>query len=193
MFDFDFAGQYARQIKAVSINNSGAGRTVSEHPCHPDAAWQPDADQTVAERGWRSFWARPRRPRTSAFLRVNWRSNQQIRPVDRRRRFGDVRAQFRRRPVPAVRRHGCHLALAGWKMPKEANLIDYSTISDIVVKVRYTALAGGKAFTDAVRGMLRNVPYLGRLAPELRLEFPSQLVRFPQPRKRPPPSRHSPS
>jgi hypothetical protein len=179
LFDFDFAGQYARQIKAISITIPAlVGPYQNIH-----ATLTQLGSQTLIKpspNGVAFLLGQTAQTPDLSVLRVNWRSNQQIAlstGVDDSGMFALNFGDDRYLPFEGTG------AISRWRldMPKDANLIDYSTISDVVVKVRYTALAGGKGFTDAVRGMLRNVPYLGRLALNFALEFPSQWFAFLNP------------
>lgn len=179
LFDFDFAGQYARQIKSISITIPAlVGPYQNIH-----ATLTQLGSQTLIKpspNGVAFLLGQTAQTPDLSVLRINWRSNQQIAlstGVDDSGMFALNFGDDRYLPFEGTG------AISRWRleMPKEANLIDYSTISDIVVNVRYTALAGGKTFTDAVRGMLQNVPYLGRLALNCALEFPSQWFAFLNP------------
>ncbi|MDZ3833117.1 MAG: neuraminidase-like domain-containing protein [Sphingopyxis sp.] len=179
MFDFDFAGQYARQIKSVSITIPAlVGPYQNIH-----ATLTQLGSQTLIKpslNGVAFLLGQTAQTPDLATLRVNWRSNQQIAlstGIDDAGMFSLNFGDERYLPFEGTG------AVSRWRleMPKEANRIDYSTISDIVVKLRYTALAGGQLFTDDVRGLLQDVPYLGRLALNCALEFPSQWFAFLNP------------
>ncbi len=179
LFDFDFAGQYARQIKSISITIPAlVGPYQNIH-----ATLTQLGSQTLIKpstNGVAFLLGQTAQTPDLSVLRINWRSNQQIAlstGVDDLGMFALNFGDDRYLPFEGTG------AISRWRleMPKQSNLIDYSTISDVVVKLRYTALAGGKAFTDAVRVMLQDVPYLGRLALNCALEFPSQWFAFLNP------------
>jgi hypothetical protein len=82
-------------------------------------------------------------------------------------------------------------AIATWQleMPKTFKQFDYSTISDVIIHLKYTARDGGKGFKDLVEGVLKDflnamVLEASRtglfLAFNLKHEFPNEWYRLKQ-------------
>jgi hypothetical protein len=74
-------------------------------------------------------------------------------------------------------------AVSRWRldMPLDSNLIDYATISDIVVRLRYTALDGGAKFAQDVRNLLAKQTLYGHRAFNLALNYPNAWFSFLHP------------
>lgn len=149
LFDDDFPGHYARRIKTLSISipaitgpyqNISATLTqlTNQLVIAPDARTvsfllgTPDAPMPGAEA-----------------LRANWWANQQIAlstGVSDDGLFEPALSDERYLPFEGTG------VVSTWRlsMPKQTNRIDFGTISDVVLQLRYTALDGGAPFRDQV-------------------------------------------
>ncbi|MCQ6557500.1 Tc toxin subunit A-related protein [Paenibacillus mendelii] len=75
-------------------------------------------------------------------------------------------------------------AVSLWRieMPHDCNAIDFSTVSDVVMHVHYTARDGGAALASAARSGLQTIlPQQGVRIFNLKQEFPSEWYRFIHP------------
>ena len=150
LFDYDFPGHYCRRIKSVSISipavvgpyqNIQATLTqVSDRMLIEAYA---DAVKSLLPGGKLD----PSKPNG---VRSSWRPFQQIaisRGVDD---SGLFQLDFRDERYLPFEGTG---AISSWKLslPKAANRnLDFASISDVIVHLRYTALDGGERFRDAV-------------------------------------------
>ncbi len=182
MFDFDYPGHYFRQIKSISVSipaiigpyqNLHAtlvqlGNSVVLEPDtsaarHLVSRSLPDIDATDA-------------PDTSV-LRESWKSSQQIaisRGVDD---SGVFNLDFNDPRYLPFENTG---AVSTWQltMPPETNRINFGNLSDIIVRVRYTALDGGEKYRKDIQGLYQGrkalQPYLHTKAIELKQAYPDQ-------------------
>ena len=71
-------------------------------------------------------------------------------------------------------------AVSNWRltMPMATNLIDFSTISDVVIQLQYTALDGGKKFREDVAGLDALKPYSGAKLLSLSQQYSQQWYTF---------------
>lgn len=179
LFDLDFAGHYARQIKTVSVTIPAL---VGPYQNIHATLTQLGAQTLVAadKNGVAFLMALKSETPSADVLRSQWRANQRIalsRGIDDagmfEMNFGDER-YFPFEGTGAVSR---------WRleMPKDSNLIDYSTISDVVVRLRYTALDGGARFAQEVRELLAQQKLYANRAFNLALNYPNAWFSFLHP------------
>jgi hypothetical protein len=181
LFDFDFPGHYCRKIKSISLsipavvgpyqnlnatfvqnNNMIILKAESEAVKH---ALDPVKNPTPPD----------------GSIRKDWLANQQIalsRGIDD---SGLFVLDFRDEKYLPFEGTG---AVSEWtlSLPPETNWIDFSNISDIIVKVQYTAKDGGSKFADDVKGLLSSAspPYPYTLAKlfDLKQAFGTQWYKF---------------
>ena len=179
LFDLDFAGHYARQIKTVSVTIPAlVGPYQNIHATLTQLGAQtlvaPDKNGVAFLMGLKSDTP------SAEVLRSQWRANQRIalsRGVDDSGMFEMNFGDERYLPFEGTG------AVSRWRleMPMDSNLIDYATISDIVVRLRYTALDGGAKFAQDVRGLLAQQTLYGHRAFNLGLNYPNAWFSFLHP------------
>jgi len=149
LFDDDFPGHYARRVKSLAVSLPAiTGPYQNIHATLTQLTNQlvvaPDPD-TVS-----FLLGTPDAPIPGAdTLRSNWWANQQIAlssGVSDSGVFELSPADERYLPFEGTG------AVSTWRlsMPKQTNRIDFGTISDVVLTLRYTAHDGGARFRDQV-------------------------------------------
>jgi len=182
LFDYDYPGHYLRKIKSIAVSIPAiVGPYQQVHATltlqGSKTLLRPDGnamrhllgDQNVAE------------PDTST-LRADWRAQQQIALSQGVNDAGLFELNFRDERYLPFEGSG---AVSRWKldMPKQNNLIDFDSISDVIITIRYTAEQGGDTFAEDVNTAL------GVLAPRgvylmrsLQHEYSSEWHAFLHPR-----------
>lgn len=156
LYDYDFPGHYCRQLSTVSISipavvgpyqniNAMLTQTSNAVILKPDV----DAVDFLLKRGRDTS---PERPETDV-LRENWIMNRKVaisRGIDDSGLFELNFNDERYLPFEGTG------AVSSWKlsMPRESNRINFDSISDVIIKIRYTALDGGEAFASEVKEKL---------------------------------------
>lgn len=151
LFDLDYPGHYCRRIQSLKVTvPSVVGPYQDLHGLltqtsntvlmrdDPDAVAFLLGEETTAP--------------VDSVLRLNWRSQQQIaisRAVDDDGAGVDS-GEDRYAPFEGTG------AVSQWQldMPQRTNGFDLATISDVIIQIDYTALAGGPTFQKDVKGML---------------------------------------
>lgn len=169
LFDYDFPGHYCRRIKSLSISipavvgpYQNIQATLTQRSDR--VLIEPDEGAVKALlSGEGHSGIRP------DLLRSNWRPNQQVaisRGVDD---SGMFQLDFRDERYWPFEGTG---VISSWelKMPKATNRIDFSSISDVIIHLRYTALDGGEDFRSGVIGEPKVKYYSGLRFLSLRQE-----------------------
>ena len=149
LFDFDFPGHYARQIKTIAVSipavvgpHQNISATLTQ--ISNKTLLKPDVDAVKFLLG-----ETEEIPDTST-LRNNWRRNQKIAISKVTRDDGLFELSFLRdtRYLPF---EGTG-AVSTWELslPKQTNRINFDTIDDVIITLSYTALDGGDKFGQAV-------------------------------------------
>lgn len=165
LFDYDFPGHYARKIKTISISipalvgpyeNIKATLTqlsnqIVQQVSDPTAALNAvnfllnggDASEVPA-----------------GVLRSNWWVNQQIALSTGVDDAGLFEMNFQSDQYLPFEGTG---AVSTWRlsMPLPTNRIDFSSISDVIIQLKYTAQDGGAAFRQAVVSLPALKPFTG--------------------------------
>jgi hypothetical protein len=153
LFDYDFPGHYCRQIKNLTISIPAvAGPYQNIH-----ATLTQTSNKTLLKpdvSGVEFLLHETDEIPVPSILRSNWRRNQKIaisRGVNDNGLF-ELGFQGDARYLPF---EGTGV-VSTWEldMPKAANPIDYNTISDVVITLRYTAIDGGSQLQETVKGYL---------------------------------------
>jgi len=181
LFDDDYPGHYARQIKSVSITipavigpyqdfKATLTQLGSQILIKPD----PDGVAYLIGQGDKT-------PDTSV-LRSNWRANQKVaisKGIDDDGLFALNFNDERYLPFEGTG------AVSTWvlEMPKSSNRINYDSISDIIINLKYTASDGGESFATSVRSLVNAIPYKGTRAFNLGTEFSNAWYAFMHPAK----------
>lgn len=160
LFDYDYPGQYCRKLKSISISvpavvgpyqNVKAVLTQLTN----QIVLKPDANAVNFLLG--SEQASVPGPDV---LRSNWWINQQIAISNGASDNGMFQLSFQDERYLPFEGTG---AVSSWRfsMPLATNQIDFSTISDVIVQLQYTAFDGGLNFRRQVTGLNALKPYAG--------------------------------
>ncbi|NEO34971.1 MAG: hypothetical protein F6J90_01085 [Moorea sp. SIOASIH] len=181
LFDFDFPGHYCRKIKSISIS---VPAVVGPYQ-NINATLVQNSNTVVLKPDFKAVQhvLDPRNHQNvpDGSLRENWLRNQQIalsRGIDD---AGLFVLDFRDEMYLPFEGTG---AVSKWtlSLPPETNRIDFSSISDIIIKVQYTAQDGGSKFANEVKGLLssESPPYPYTLAKQFDLKqaFPAAWHQF---------------
>ena len=179
LFDHDFPGHYQRQIKSISISipaiigpYQNIHATLSQS--HNSVALSADIEAVKYLLG-HSIQA----PKSA---RQDWRNNQKIAISRGIEDSGLFQLDFKDELYLPFENTG---VVSTWNlsMPLENNKIDYSSISDVIINIRYTAIDGGKDFSDQVNESLANsADYPTALYYDLARSFSSNWQTFMQDR-----------
>jgi hypothetical protein len=174
LFDYDFPGHYCRKIERLSVTIPAVvGPYQNVHGTLTETGnvilVKPDPTSVKYLLGEDVV------PSDTA-LRLNWRSGQQIalsRGIDDNGTLADAPADERYLPFEGTG------ALSSWRLelPLGSNRIDFSTIADVVITLRYSALVGDKNFRDTVLGTL-STKYAGQASVALQQRYPDAWTRF---------------
>ena len=166
LFDYDFPGHYCRKIERVSVTIPAVvGPYQNVHGTLTQTSntiLVEDDDNSVS-----FLLGKPTKPKQDA-LRLNWRSGQQI-VLSRGTLDGTISG------TPSEERYlpfeGTG-AVSSWRLEllRRSNRIDFSTISDVVLVVNYTALNGSEGFNSTVKTCL-STDYVGQLMLPLQQYF----------------------
>lgn len=179
LYDLDYPGHYNRKIKTVSVSipalvgpyqnvKATLVQTTNNVLVRPD----PNAVKTLL--------GLTGSPPPAGTIRSNWRANQQIAISTGVNDAGLFQVNLDDERYLPFEGTG---AVSSWRLelPPYANLIDFDTISDVVVTVRYTAFDGGSLFRDDVIGLLRTMPSSFARPVLAATEFPTAWYSFTTP------------
>jgi hypothetical protein len=176
LYDFDYPGQYCRQIKSIEVNlgmgEDGPGElhaTLSQ--IKNDLVLKP-SKEAVRYLLYGGDEVHPD-------VRQNWQSQQQIAfysddfpssALEGFVSYGDDRYL----PFEGTG------AVSEWtySMPLETNHIDYKAITDLTITVSYTALSGGSKFRQDVEELLSGDKFYGASYFNLKEAFPDEWESF---------------
>lgn len=156
LFDYDFPGHYCRQIKTVSLTfpavagpyeNVNATLTQLSHRTLLD----PDKAGVEYLLGAGNGVDQP------LSIRADWRTNQQVALSRGVNDTGLFQLNFQDERYLPFEGTG---AVSTWRLELngQQNAFDVSTLSDVVVKIEYSALQGGEVFAAAVKKLLKPSP-----------------------------------
>ena len=150
LFDLDFPGHYLRKIKSVSLSIPAVvgpyqtlQATLIQHG--NQVVLTPDVDTVKMLLGEATGNNRP----DASKLRTDWQAAQQIALSRGVNDAGLFELNFHDERYLPFEGTG---AISTWelRMPKSSNQIDYASISDVIITLRYTARDGGDAFRQAL-------------------------------------------
>lgn len=179
LFDLDYPGHYARQVKSISITipailgpNQNIKATLTQ--TGSQILIRPEIDGVDYLLGLNS------QTPNSSVLRANWRASQKVAlssGIDDAGMFLLDLNDERYLPFEGTG------AVSSWRleMPKESNRLDYASLTDVVIRLRYTALDGGAAFASEVRRKVNGIPYRAQRAFNLAVNFPTPWYGFCHP------------
>lgn len=149
-FDFDYPGHYFRQIKNISLSfPSLLGPYQNIHATLTQTSnrtlLQADADGVQYLLGVNN-----KTQPDNSILRVDARVYQQVALSQGLNDSGLFELNFNDERYLPFEGTG---AISSWQldMPKEDNALHFDSLADVVIRLRYTAFSGGKAFQDAVK------------------------------------------
>lgn len=180
LFDFDFPGHYSRKIKSISVTipaivgpyqNVNATLTQNSYQIVRDA--KPGAVQHLID---------PNQPApTDGSLIFGTSPYQRIALSRGMNDPGLFMLDWRDERYLPFEGTG---AVSNWtlSLPPETNRIDFGSISDILLKIQYTAKDGGQDFANQVKSMLASqqppYPYTPAKIIDLKQAFPGDWSRF---------------
>jgi hypothetical protein len=155
LYDYDFPGHYCRKIQSISVSipavvgpyqnvNATFTQTSNSVIIEPDG----DAVEYMLKRGDNTT-SKP----GPDVLRENWTMNQKVAITKGIDDSGMFVLDFNDERYVPFEGTG---AVSSWKlsMPRETNRIDFNTISDVIIKIKYTAVDGGESFASEVKDKL---------------------------------------
>ncbi|KWK14000.1 toxin [Burkholderia stagnalis] len=179
LFDLDYPGQYARQIKSVAVTIPailGPNQNIKAILMQTGSQilLKPDINGADYLLGLGSAT-----PDTSV-LRANWRASQKVALSTGLSDTGTFQDELNDERYMPFEGTG---AISSWRleMPLDTNRIDYSTLTDVVIRLRYTAQDGGAVFASQVRNKINSIPFQGQRAFNLAANFPTAWFGFTHP------------
>ena len=148
-FDFDYPGHYFRQIKTISLSfPSLLGPYQNIH-----ATLTQTSNRTLLQAdtaGVQYLLGVTKEQPDNSILRVDARVYQQVALSQGLNDSGLFELNFNDERYLPFEGTG---AISSWQldMPKEDNALHFDSLADVVIRLRYTAFSGGKAFQDAVK------------------------------------------
>ncbi len=177
LFAQDHPGHYCRRIKSVSVSipavvgpNQNINATLTQE--NDQVLMKPESAAVGCLLSGEGLEAH------ADIIRTRWRPSQQIAISTGLDDSGTFQLDFQDEHYLPFERTG---ALSTWKLSllKAANRnLDYSSISDVVIHLRYTALDGGDKFRSEVVKHDRMKMYSGQSLHSLRQECSSDWHRF---------------
>jgi len=188
LYDFDFPGHYCRKIKSVSVSipavvgpYQSLNATLVQK--HNTVVLKPDVgaiNYLLSKRARQTGDCSTGQgqsvdPPGADVLRQDWVPNQQIAVSRGVEDAGVFVLDFNDERYLPFEGTG---AVSSWELslPPETNQLNFDSISDVVVRVQYTALDGGADFAGNVRGAYRGATgqnFLNAKAIDLRQAYPS--------------------
>lgn len=183
MFDFDFPGHYARQIKSIAVTipalagpyqnvNATLSQLSNRTLLQPDplgVAYLLDENNVAAQTG-------------RGAVRVDWRAREQIAISRGINDTGTFELNFNDDRYLPFEGTG---AVSTWRleMPRSSNRFNLDTVSDVIFNIRYTAVNGGDQFRNDVLAALnaRGFQYSGFRMASLKNEHATEWHRFLNP------------
>ena len=173
LFDYDFQGHYCRQIKTIALTfDAGQGQTVMATLTQLNHKTLLEADAKAVK-----YLLDPKdQPPLS--IRSDWKANQQI-ALSHTDEYEKNNGLFELRfDDPHYLPFESTGAVSTWRLELNGKKGSYDVgqLLDVVVNVKYTALQGGEAFANAVRGLLK--PYQTARFFDMAYDFPDEWAAF---------------
>jgi hypothetical protein len=148
LFDFDFPGHYNRKIKSVSITIPaivGPYQNIKATLVQTANAVVTKASVLGVEYLMKLSPTMP----SDGSLRMNWNANQQIAISTGTSDVGLFQLNFNDERYLPFENTG---AVSSWsfEMPKASNQLDFNSINDMIIELKYTASDGGVTFKNEV-------------------------------------------
>lgn len=154
LFDYDFPGHYRRQIKTVSLTFpavAGPYENINATLTQLSHRTLIDPDKNALDYLLNFNTSEP------ASVRADWRTNQQIALSRGVNDSGLFQLNFQDERYLPFEGTG---AVSTWRLELngQENSFDVNTLSDVIIKIEYTALQGGETFAAAVKKKLKASP-----------------------------------
>ena len=154
LFDYDFPSHYRRQIKTISLTFpavAGPYESINATLTQLSNRTLIEPDKAGAEYLLNYAGTQP----TS--IRADWRTNQQIALSRGVNDAGLFQLNFQDERYLPFEGTG---AVSTWRLELngQENSFDVNTLSDVIIKIEYTALQGGEAFAAKVKKQLNKLP-----------------------------------
>ena len=181
LFDVDYPGHYLRRLKSVSMTIPAVVGPYTSINCTLTLL---NSRTRLSAAGESDYQERENDPRFAYSLAPL----QSITTSHGQNDSGLFELNFRDERYTPFEFGG---AISDWRieMPKENNAFDFDTISDVVLRIQYTARDGGDSLRNAVRERLHLLPWRHATSPQttalrrlfsLRHEFATEWARFLQ-------------
>lgn len=174
LFDYDYPGQYNRQIKNITISIPAVIGPYENFKATLKQTYS--AVATSTEEAAVKFLLEPTGQAPSG-VRENWAPRQQIAISRGVEDSGVFQLDFRDERYLPFEGTG---AVSKWELqlPQSTNRFDLNAISDVVVTVRYTAQEGGTPYAETVEKLLRSHPLPGAVYLSLAQAYSTQWNAF---------------
>ncbi|WP_160717884.1 neuraminidase-like domain-containing protein [Chitinophaga solisilvae] len=162
LFDFDYPGQYCRKIKSISVSipavigpYQNLNATLTQNYNWVIQLPDLDAVKFVISKTTPGSGLSPKEP-GSDVLRQNWVPGQAIALSKGVDDSGLFTLNFDDERYLPFEGSG---AISAWtlNLPPDTNRINFNSISDIIITVRYTAKNGGSNFANQVKGVYKSM------------------------------------
>jgi hypothetical protein len=178
LYDFDFPGQYCRQIKSVELrlvteNDEAVEIHATLTQTQNDIVLQPSlkaVEFLLSDKGGSDV---------PPEIRRNWQSQQQITFFSNDYPSGTLENVIFYTDERYLPFEGTG-AVSKWvySMPPQTNHFNFESINDLVITVGYTALYGGEKFKHDVEGLLSGARFSGATYLSLKGAYPEAWARF---------------
>lgn len=176
LFSADFPGHYCRQIKSVSLSfpaivgpYQNLNATLTQELNRTLVSADPEGFKYLLNGGNYS----------QDSVRSNWKKSEQVALSRGLNDSGLFQLNFQDERYLPFEGTG---AISNWKLElsKFGNAFDFSTLTDVIIKIEYTALQGGEAFKNEVVKELVKKPVLAGRFFSLKHEFATAWEKFLQ-------------
>ncbi len=182
LFDLDYPGHYGRQIRSIGITIPAVIGPNQNFKSTLTQLGNQILIQAGSEglKGVEFLLGKGSDTPDTSVLRSNWRANQKVALSTGVDDSGIFELNFNDDRYLPFEGTG---AVSSWRleMPKSSNLIDFDSISDVVIRLRYLALDGGATFSASVQQLVDSIPYTGQRAFNLAVDFPGAWYAFMHP------------
>lgn len=174
LFDYDYPGQYNRQIKNITISIPAVIGPYENFKATLKQTYSAVATSTE-EAALKYMLEKTGQPPSG--VRENWAPRQQIAISRGVEDSGVFQLDFRDERYLPFEGTG---AVSKWELqlPQSTNRFDLDAISDVVITVRYTAQEGGTPYAQTVEKLLRSHPLPGAIYLSLAQAYSAQWNAF---------------
>lgn len=176
LFDTDFPGHYNRKIKTIAITIPaivGPYQNIKASLIQTSNTVVTKANVEAVNYLLHSALAMP----TDGSIRMNWNAGQEIALTTGTSDTGMFQLNYNDERFLPFENTG---AVSSWQlnMPKAANQIDFNSINDVIIELKYTADDGGSTFRKSVLQNPKLQTYNGTQLISMRQQFPDVWQQF---------------